>query len=93
MSNHIPQDLGLVSKRDATGKRIWYALIRCEGLKARRYGPFQTKVAARRFYHSALEGIDDFLGVEIPFDDEADLWKQDRKVGKVCMVAGTGKAS
>ncbi len=86
-----PQDLGLVSKKDASGKRVWYVLIRCEGLKARRYGPFPTRTDVLRFYHTALEGIDCLMEVDIPM--VAGLWKQHRKVGKICVLEGTGGSS
>ena len=88
MSDHIPHDLGLVRKKDATGKTVWYVFIRCEGLKACRYGPFPRRTDALRFYRTALQGIDDFMEVDIPFDIDAGLSRQHRKVGKVCIMVG-----
>lgn len=49
------RDRDLMSKRDATGKIVWYVRLYHEGRK-RRFESFSTKTEARRFYeHGKLE--------------------------------------
>lgn len=46
------KDRGLLSKKDSTGKAVWYVRLYHEG-KERRFGSFPTKTAAREFYEKS----------------------------------------
>jgi len=46
------QDRGLLSKKDATGKTVWFVRLYHEG-RERRFGSFTTKTDARKFYEKA----------------------------------------
>ena len=48
------QDRGLLSKKDATGKLVWYVRLYHEG-RERRFGSFKTKTEARDFYEKAKQ--------------------------------------
>jgi integrase len=48
------KDRGLLSKKDSTGKPMWYARLYHEG-KDRRFGSFSTKTSARDFYEKAKQ--------------------------------------
>ena len=48
------KDRGLLSKKDSTGKAVWYVRLYHEG-KERRFGSFSTKTAARDFYEKAKQ--------------------------------------
>ena len=48
------KDRGLLSKKDSTGKLMWYVRLYHEG-KERRFGSFSTKTAARDFYEKAKQ--------------------------------------
>ena len=47
-------DRGLMQKRDASGKIVWFVRLYHEG-KERRFGSFSTKTAARDFYEKAKQ--------------------------------------
>lgn len=47
-------DRGLMQKRDASGKVVWFVRLYHEG-KERRFGSFSTKTAARDFYEKAKQ--------------------------------------
>ena len=47
-------DRGLLSRKDARGKRLWYVRLYHEG-KERRFGSFKTKTDARDFYEKAKQ--------------------------------------
>ena len=47
-------DRGLMQKRDANGKIVWFVRLYHEG-KERRFGSFSTKTAARDFYEKAKQ--------------------------------------
>ena len=46
------KDRGLLTRKDSTGKPVWYVRLYHEG-KERRFGSFSTKTAARDFYEKA----------------------------------------
>ena len=48
------KDRGLLSKKDSTGKPVWYVRLYHEG-RERRFGSFSTKTAARDFYEKAKQ--------------------------------------
>jgi len=48
------RDRGLLSKKDSTGKPVWYVRLYHEG-RERRFGSFSTKTAARDFYEKAKQ--------------------------------------
>ena len=47
-------DRGLMQKRDASEKIVWFVRLYHEG-KERRFGSFSTKTAARDFYEKAKQ--------------------------------------
>ena len=47
-------DRGLLSKKDSTGKLVWYVRLYHEG-KERRFGSFKSKTNARDFYEKAKQ--------------------------------------
>src|SRR5437867_9976454 len=47
-------DRGLMQKRDASGKIVWFVRLWHEG-KDRRFGSFSTKAEARDFYEKAKQ--------------------------------------
>lgn len=49
MARRCRKDRGLLSKRDSTGKLVWYVRLYHEG-RERRFGSFSTKTEARKFY-------------------------------------------
>src|SRR5580765_5275612 len=48
------RDRGLLSKKDSTGKALWYVRLYHEG-KERRFGSFKNKTEARDFYEKAKQ--------------------------------------
>jgi integrase len=48
------KDRGLLSKKDSTGKALWYVRLYHEG-KERRFGSFKNKTDARDFYEKAKQ--------------------------------------
>ena len=48
------KDRGLLSKKDSTGKTVWYVRLYHEG-KERRFGSFKNKTEARDFYEKAKQ--------------------------------------
>lgn len=48
------KDRGLLSKKDSTGKPVWYVRLYHEG-KERRFGSFKNKTEARDFYEKAKQ--------------------------------------
>src|SRR5688572_8650069 len=54
MARKARLDRGLVQRKDAAGKVVWYVRLWHEG-KERRFGGFKAKTEARRFYETAKE--------------------------------------
>jgi integrase len=48
------KDRGLLSKKDSTGKALWYVRLYADG-KERRFGAFKNKTEARDFYEKAKQ--------------------------------------
>ena len=48
------KDRGLLTRKDSTGKPVWYVRLYHDG-KERRFGSFSTKTAARDFYEKAKQ--------------------------------------
>ena len=48
------KDRGLLSKKDSTGKAVWYVRLYHDG-KERRFGAFKNKTEARDFYEKAKQ--------------------------------------
>ena len=46
------KDRGLLTRKDSTGKPVWFVRLYHDG-KERRFGSFSTKTAARDFYEKA----------------------------------------
>lgn len=49
------KDRGLLARKDATGKPVWYVRLHHEG-RERRFGSFASKTTAREFYEKAKLG-------------------------------------
>lgn len=71
------------------GRDGWYVTIRCEGLKAFRYGPFPSRVEAGRFYVDAMDGVDLQLFVDTSVQPRGPFIPV-RRVGKVCLMNEKG---
>ena len=48
------KDRGLLSKKDSTGKALWYVRLYHEG-QERRFGAFKNKTQERDFYEKAKQ--------------------------------------
>lgn len=62
------------------GRDGWYVTLRIEGLKAMRYGPFESIDDAKKWYVDAISDLDYRLY------EQADFHTGFRKVGKVCRL-------
>jgi hypothetical protein len=67
------------------GRNGWYVTLRIEGLKAMRYGPFESIEDARKWYGDAMADL------EYRLYEQAEFHVGFRKVGKVCRLNSTQK--
>lgn len=76
VESSIPADI--MSEAIKEGRDGWYVTIRIEGLKAMRYGPFESIGDAKKWHGDAMEDL------EYRLYEQADFHTGFRKVGKVC---------
>ena len=67
------------------GRDGWYVTLRIEGLKAMKYGPFESLQVAKKWYVDAIDDLDYRLYEQAMFETRC------RKFGKVCRLNSAQK--